>query len=49
MLRKERGKREIEMTLKTKRCLPLVITLIAFLSILAITLGNQPIVAYFFN
>ena len=37
------------MTLKTKRCLPLAMTLVAFLSFLAITLGNQPIVAYFFN
>jgi hypothetical protein len=37
------------MTLKTKRCLPLVFTLVAFLSILAVTLGNQPIAAYFFN
>jgi hypothetical protein len=37
------------MTLKTKRCLPLVFILIAFLSVLAITLGNQPIVAYIFN
>jgi len=37
------------MTLKTKRCLPLVFSLVAFLSVLAITLGNQPIVAYVFN
>jgi hypothetical protein len=37
------------MTLKTKRCLPLVFTLVAFLSVLAITFGNQPIVAYVFN
>jgi hypothetical protein len=37
------------MTLKTKRGLPLVFTLVVFLSILAITLGNQPIVAYSFN
>jgi hypothetical protein len=37
------------MTLKTKRCLPLAFSLVAFLSILAFTLGNQPIVAYVFN
>ena len=37
------------MTLKTKRNLPLVFTLITFLSTLAIIFGNQPIVAYFFN
>jgi hypothetical protein len=37
------------MNIKTKRCLPLVLTLVAILSILAITLGNQPIAAYFFN
>jgi hypothetical protein len=34
------------MTLKTKRCLPLVIIMVALLSLLAITIGNQPIVAY---
>jgi hypothetical protein len=34
------------MTLKTKRCIPLVFTLVAFLFVLAITIGNQPIVAY---
>ena len=37
------------MTLKTKRCLPLAFTLVAFLAALAITLGNQPIAAYFIN
>jgi len=37
------------MTIKIKRCLPLAFTLVAVLSILVITLGNQPIVAYFFN
>ncbi len=37
------------MTLKTKRCLPLVFTLVAFISILVITIGNQPIVAYIFS
>jgi hypothetical protein len=37
------------MQLKTKRCLPLAFTLVAFLSILVITIGNQPIVAYIFN
>lgn len=37
------------MSLKTKRNLPLAITLFALLATLAITLGNQPIVAYFFN
>jgi len=37
------------MTLKTKRCLPLAFTLIAFLSVIAFTIGSQPIVAYVFN
>ena len=37
------------MTLKTKRNLPLVFILVAFLSILVLTLGDQPITAYFFN
>ena len=37
------------MALKTKRCLPLVFTLVAFLYGLAVTHGNQPIVAYVFN
>jgi hypothetical protein len=37
------------MTLKTKRCLPLAFTLVAFLSILVIALGSQPIVAYIVN
>ena len=36
------------MTLKTKRCLPLVFTLVAFLTTLAITVGDQPVVAYVF-
>jgi hypothetical protein len=37
------------MTLKTKRCLPLIFTLVTFLFVLAITIGKQPIVAYVFN
>ena len=37
------------MTLKAKRSLPLVFILVAFLSGLAVTLGSQPIAAYFFN
>jgi hypothetical protein len=35
------------MTLKTKRNLPLAVTLIALLTLLVITIGNQPIAAYF--
>lgn len=37
------------MTLKIKRNLPLVFTLITFLSTLAVFMGTQPIVAYVFN
>lgn len=37
------------MTLKHKRSLPLALTLVVLLSLLVITIGNQPIVAYYFN
>ncbi len=37
------------MRLKIKRNYPLVVLLIAFLSILAFTIGNYPIVAYTIN
>ncbi len=36
------------MTLKTKRCIPLAFTLIAFIAILAISIGSQPINTYVF-
>jgi hypothetical protein len=36
-----------KMNLKYKRSLPLAITLVTFLLVLVITIGNQPIVAYF--
>ena len=35
------------MNLKLKRNIPIILMLVAFLSVLAITIGNQPIVAYF--
>ena len=34
------------MNLKLKRNMPIIIMLVAFLSVLAITIGNLPIVAY---
>jgi hypothetical protein len=37
------------MTLKLKRTLPLAIILVAFIFLLLMILGNQPIAAYFFN
>jgi len=42
-------KRKSEMTLKFKRNIPLVFSLVAFLSYLAFVFGDQPIVAYIFN
>ena len=37
------------MNLKVKRNIPIAFTLIAFLSILATVLGDQPILAYVFS
>lgn len=37
------------MTLKFKRTFPVLVLLVAFLTIMVIVFGNQPIVAYTFN
>jgi len=41
--------RKPEMTLKFKRNIPLVFSLVAFLLSVALVFGDQPIVAYIFN